>query len=419
MIRIAIRSSTTAIVDSSSFIPVGTRDPSSESTPSANAMWVAAGTDQRRIAVGSSWLRALNSKAGTTTPAAAQTTGSASRSNPASWPVSDSRLISSETSRKNTAISPSLIHSSHGLAIRNSPNTTATGMSRKPSYSEASGELAHTSASAAATISRMPLADSSLRKSDSACSARVGSGGGTEAIVPVYRGAPEDAALRTALDIVHLRRETGAPLGDLALGVGLEHQHAVRTRVADPQVLAVDVRVRARLDAARVQRPDPLGTHPATAAAGRDRLVVADVVADEPAAVEHEGEVAGCGPDGHEVVAGIAGIAGRRLQSAIQRRARLVLGHAETHARVAVEACRARIRDGCGCRRDRFGRLVDDGLVARSLVDRGSSGRRRSGGRRFRRRLAAAREQERQGQQDRVAHRRGSRELVPEASRRR
>ena len=87
MIRIAIRSSTTAIVDSSSFIPTGTRDPSSASTPSANAISVAVGTAQPRIAAASPWLRATNSSAGTATPAIAQTSGRISRSRPASWPL--------------------------------------------------------------------------------------------------------------------------------------------------------------------------------------------------------------------------------------------------------------------------------------------------------------------------------------------
>ena len=53
MITIAIRSSTTAIVDNSSFIPVGTREPSRLRTPSAKAMSVAAGIAQPRIATAS------------------------------------------------------------------------------------------------------------------------------------------------------------------------------------------------------------------------------------------------------------------------------------------------------------------------------------------------------------------------------
>ena len=43
MITIAMRSSTTAMVDSSNFIPTGARDPSNASTPRAKAMSVAVG----------------------------------------------------------------------------------------------------------------------------------------------------------------------------------------------------------------------------------------------------------------------------------------------------------------------------------------------------------------------------------------
>ena len=133
MITIAIKSSTTAMVDSSSFMPIGTREPSSASTPSAKAMSVAVGTAQPRIACASWWFSATNSSAGTATPAAAHTIGSTSCARVASWPLSASRLISSATSRKNTAIRPSLIHSSSGLAISNAPTRTCTGSARKPS----------------------------------------------------------------------------------------------------------------------------------------------------------------------------------------------------------------------------------------------------------------------------------------------
>ena len=51
MIRMATRSSTTAIVDSSSFIPNGTREPSNARMPSAKAISVAVGMAQPRSAM--------------------------------------------------------------------------------------------------------------------------------------------------------------------------------------------------------------------------------------------------------------------------------------------------------------------------------------------------------------------------------
>ena len=53
MMTIAARSSITAIVDNSSFIATGTRDPSNDRIPSANAMSVAAGTAHPCIATAS------------------------------------------------------------------------------------------------------------------------------------------------------------------------------------------------------------------------------------------------------------------------------------------------------------------------------------------------------------------------------
>ena len=128
-----MRSSITAIVDNSSVIATGTREPSNASTPSANAISVAVGTAQPRIAAASPWFNAMNSNAGTATPATAQPSGNTSWSRPASWPVNASRLISSATSRKKIAIRPSLIHSSNGLAISSSPMRTCTGRSRNAS----------------------------------------------------------------------------------------------------------------------------------------------------------------------------------------------------------------------------------------------------------------------------------------------
>ncbi len=133
MMMIAARSSTTAIVDSSSFIPTGTREPSSDRMPRANAMSVAAGIAQPCIAVASPRLIHQKIAAGTATPATAHSNGRINWSRLDSWPLRASRLISSATSRKNTAIRPSLIQSRSGLAMRRSPNCITTGSSRKPS----------------------------------------------------------------------------------------------------------------------------------------------------------------------------------------------------------------------------------------------------------------------------------------------
>ena len=133
MIRIATRSSTTAIVDNSNFIPNGTRDPSNARMPSAKAMSVAVGMAQPRNAVGSSWLTPQNRIAGTATPPIAHSTGSSICSRLESWPLSVSRLISSATSRKNTAIKPSLIQCSAPLTSPKSPMVKPMGRCRNAS----------------------------------------------------------------------------------------------------------------------------------------------------------------------------------------------------------------------------------------------------------------------------------------------
>ena len=78
-------------------------------------------------------IRKLPKEEGGATPAIAHSTGSVTCESEDSWPLRASRLISSATSRKKIAISPSLIHSSSGLAIFNPPSCTATGRLRKAS----------------------------------------------------------------------------------------------------------------------------------------------------------------------------------------------------------------------------------------------------------------------------------------------
>jgi hypothetical protein len=71
--------------------------------------------------------------AGTTMPPTAAIAGSIARRTLESSPFSSSRLISRPTRKKNTAISPSLIHSSNGLSSASTPTRTLTGVSSRPS----------------------------------------------------------------------------------------------------------------------------------------------------------------------------------------------------------------------------------------------------------------------------------------------
>ena len=112
MITMAARSSITASAVRNTRKPGGTREPSSASAPSENAMSVAVGTAQPR---GASPPRihasARKMPAGTTTPPAAANTGSEAARQVRSCPSTISRLISSPTSRKKIGISSSFTHS--------------------------------------------------------------------------------------------------------------------------------------------------------------------------------------------------------------------------------------------------------------------------------------------------------------------
>jgi len=94
----------------------GTRLPSMLSTASAKAMSVATGTAQPPSAVLSPQFSATVIAAGTAMPPSAARPGAASRAGDASslWVIS--RHSSSPTSRKNSAISPSLIQMCTGFA---------------------------------------------------------------------------------------------------------------------------------------------------------------------------------------------------------------------------------------------------------------------------------------------------------------
>jgi hypothetical protein len=96
------------------------------------------------------------SAAGSSMPPIAAASGSAAWRGDESSPICSSRLISSPTSRKNTAIRPSLIQKWSvlltGLAVRPADSST----SHRWKYDSAQGELAQTSATAVAAISRNP-----------------------------------------------------------------------------------------------------------------------------------------------------------------------------------------------------------------------------------------------------------------------
>ena len=118
MMLAAPRSSTTATLSKNTRRLAGTRLPSSASTPSAKAMSVAAGIAQpwasARVdpasAPGTSSTSARNTSAGAIIPAPAASTGRRRVGAWASSPTSISRFSSSPMVKKNTAISPSLIH---------------------------------------------------------------------------------------------------------------------------------------------------------------------------------------------------------------------------------------------------------------------------------------------------------------------
>jgi len=107
-------------------------------------------------------------------PPRAPAAGSASVGRLDSWPSATSRLISRPTSRKNTAIRPSLIQSSSGLASASAPIRTSTGVSHRAPYQARNGELASSIASTPAPTRTIPPAASSARNSRSASRAERG-----------------------------------------------------------------------------------------------------------------------------------------------------------------------------------------------------------------------------------------------------
>ena len=99
----------TAIAVSNTLSDVGTRAPSKATIARAKAMSVAAGIAQPRRWSASPAFIAMKISAGTTIPATAAAPGRMRRPQDDKWPTRNSCFTSSPTSRKKSAISPSLI----------------------------------------------------------------------------------------------------------------------------------------------------------------------------------------------------------------------------------------------------------------------------------------------------------------------
>ena len=103
-------SSTMARLRRKTFNEVGTRRPSSETTPTAKAMSVAIGMPQP-VEPAPDPLKARKMRAGTTMPPRAAATGSTAARGRRSSPVTISRLISRPTTKKKTAMRTSFTKS--------------------------------------------------------------------------------------------------------------------------------------------------------------------------------------------------------------------------------------------------------------------------------------------------------------------
>ena len=104
-------SSTMASVSKNSLSIGGIREPSSATTPTANAMSVAIGMPQPDAA-SPDGLSMKYSSAGATIPPIAAIAGSVAARTLARYPVTSSRLISRPTTKKNNAMSASFTNSS-------------------------------------------------------------------------------------------------------------------------------------------------------------------------------------------------------------------------------------------------------------------------------------------------------------------
>src|SRR5512140_598055 len=102
--------------------------------------------------------------AGTAAPPHAAATGRIAAPLPESSPVRNSRLISRPTTRKNTAMSPSLIAWATVVSTRQAPSPKRSGRWVVCAYASFHGEFARTIAAIAAARRRIPEKASDRRK---------------------------------------------------------------------------------------------------------------------------------------------------------------------------------------------------------------------------------------------------------------
>ena len=163
--------------------PRGAQRPMSASTPRANAMSVAIGTPQPRVAGESRPTTRTKTTAGTSAPPNAATTGRVARRTESSSPTSTSRLISRPMTRKNTAIRASLIHHCRSRLRSNPATRNSSSVCHRSSYEAAHGEFTQTSATTVARISSTP--PDALLSVNARNGARIRSiGGGWRVIAP-------------------------------------------------------------------------------------------------------------------------------------------------------------------------------------------------------------------------------------------
>ena len=120
MMTIAPMSSTIASVSRKTLSELGTPRPTSATTPTAKAMSVAIGIPQP-VEPAPPALKAAYSAAGTAIPPTAAIAGKAAAAGLRKWPATSSCLISRPTTKKNSTINASLIHSSKGLSSTSRP----------------------------------------------------------------------------------------------------------------------------------------------------------------------------------------------------------------------------------------------------------------------------------------------------------
>jgi hypothetical protein len=195
MTRIAPRSSTMARESSSTRRLGGQREPSSARQPTTKAMSVAIGMPQPRAAAVPVVI-AMKIAAGTTIPPIAATAGNAARLGSLSSPTASSRFTSRPTTKKKTAISPSLTQWRSECFTTTSPTPIWSGIFQNASKLSARGEFATATATKVAPRSTAPPAASTCMKRASGpamrsigATGRIGSGEGSAKGASVFRRA--------------------------------------------------------------------------------------------------------------------------------------------------------------------------------------------------------------------------------------